>query len=172
MIWIQNVTISLHVYFSTGGLNRHIHTYIFTAIRSFFFNNKVLFWDFSRMILICSLQFFFHVYDRWRNNVGVRVLRVLFLWKYIRIFLPSVSHVTPTPFTSLTACSKDFHYLMAQFWEIFLFFGRTLLPGLSLAPQWFHSTFPHPFSSFLFPQNHSITLIILPALFCATWNLS
>lgn len=112
VIWIQTVTISLHVYFSTwaGGLNRHIYTHIFKAI-SFFFSNKVLFWDFSRMILICSLQFFFHVYDRWRNNVGVRVLRVLFLWKYIRIFLPSVSHVRPTPFTSLTACSKEFDYL-------------------------------------------------------------
>lgn len=103
------------------------------------------------MILICSSQFFFHICDRWRNNVGVRVLRVLFFWQYLRIFLPSVSHVTPTSFAASTACSKEFHYLTAQFWDVFLFFGGTLPPDLSLAPQWFCSTFPHPLSSFLFP---------------------
>lgn len=125
--------------------DRYIPTFSQQSV--FFFSNKVLFWDFSRMIVICHLPFFFHIYDRWRNSVEVRVLRVLFFWKYTTIFLPSVSHVTPTPFTSSIACSKEFHYLTAQFWEVFLFFVGTLPPDL--ASQWFYSTFPHPFSNFL-----------------------
>lgn len=43
------------------------------------------------MILICNLQFFFHIYDRWRNSVGVRVLRILFSGSTLGFFCLQLS---------------------------------------------------------------------------------
>ena len=156
------------------------HILVFLQQSGFAFSNKDLFWDFSRVVLICSLQFFFHIYGRLRNSIGVRVPMVLVFWKYCRIYLPSICHVIPTPSASLASCSNEFHCLTLQskedfhfLWWDFVTWNPTFLWGakrgswhLSLAPQWFYSVFPHPFLTLFFPWGHFIPLIILPALFC------
>lgn len=128
------------------------HIPLFVQQSFFVFSNQNVFWDFSRIMLIRSLHFFFHIRDRWRNSVRVSVPMVLFFWKYCGIFLPLLCHVRPIPSASLASCTKRFHCLTTQSKDFpFLWWDFATWNHIFLwrKKKKFLDTFPLPHSDFI-----------------------